>query len=116
MNPATIRTVFRYVAIAEAVSWLGLLVAMLCKWVLQDDPHASPEGGVPIMGPIHGTVFLIYVAVSIVAWVQLRWTTKTGLLALAASIPPFFTIWFETWADRKGLLTKSDQAPTSSAP
>jgi hypothetical protein len=31
------------------------------------------------------------------------------LLALAASIPPFFTYVFEVVADRRGLLNQSEQ-------
>lgn len=116
MNPATTRTVFRYVAIAEAISWAGLLIAMLFKWVIQDDPHSGIEGGVPIMGPIHGTVFVIFVAMCLVARRSFGWNLRVTLLALASSIPPFFTIWFETWADREGLLTAPAQSGATSTP
>lgn len=116
MNPTTTRTVFRYVAIAEAISWLGLLIAMLFKWVIQDDPHTGAEGGVPIMGPIHGTIFVVYVVMCLVARRRFRWDVRTTLLALASSIPPFFTIWFETWADRTGRLAVAPQTGATSAP
>lgn len=107
MNPATLRTVFRYVAFAEALSWAGLLIAMLFKWVIQDDPHSGAQGGVPIMGPIHGAVFVVYVVLCLMSRAQFGWSIKTTLLALGSSIPPFFSVWFETWADRTGKL----QAP-----
>lgn len=104
------RTIFRVVAFAEAVSWGLLLVAMFFKWIVQDDPNTGLEGGVPIAGPIHGVVFIAYVVVCFVAWRQFRWTPKTLVLALACSIPPFFTAIFEVLADRRGLLGQTAAA------
>ncbi|MEH3034523.1 MAG: DUF3817 domain-containing protein [Aeromicrobium erythreum] len=98
------RTIFRVVAFAEAVSWGLLLVAMFFKWIVQDDPNTGLEGGVPIAGPIHGVIFLAYVAVCFAARRTFGWSTRTLLVALACSIPPFFTAVFEVKADRRGLL------------
>jgi integral membrane protein len=104
VNPSTTRTVFRSVAIAEAISWAGLLIAMFFKWVVQDDPHTGAQGGVPIMGPIHGVIFVAYVVACLFASRSFGWGLKTTVVALAASIPPFFTYVFEVVADRRGLL------------
>ena len=41
---------------------------------------------------------------------------NTTLLALASSIPPFFSVWFEVVADRKGLLAKPQLVGATSAP
>ena len=38
-------------------------------------------------------------------------TWLTGLLALAASVPPLVTIWFERWAQRTGKLPVDAAAP-----
>jgi integral membrane protein len=103
VNPRTVATVFRIVAVAEACSWVGLLAGMFVKWVLQ-----TSELGVQIFGPIHGGIFMAYVIVSLVAVRVLRWHTRTTLLALAASVPPLATIWFERWADRSGRLSRRD--------
>ncbi|PPK98162.1 integral membrane protein [Kineococcus xinjiangensis] len=93
---------FRAVAVAEAVSWAALLVAMFLKWVLVvDTPH---EGGVPVAGRIHGALFMLYVAVALVAARTFRWNWKTALLALVAAVPPFATVVFERWATRRGML------------
>lgn len=100
-------TVFRTVAVAEALSWAGLIVAMVLKWIVQDDPHAGLEGGVPIMGPIHGAMFIGYVVMCFVARRAFDWSTRTTLVALAASIPPFLTAVFERAADRRGLLVST---------
>ncbi len=113
MNPAVVRTVFRTLAIAEAVSWAILLVAMFCKWILESEPFGLAEGGVPKAGMLHGIVFVLYVLASFLSAHVFKWNLKTLVLALAASIPPLFTIWFETWADRKGLLQR---AGATSAP
>ena len=101
------RNWFRTIAIAEALSWAGLLIAMLFKWVIQDDPHAGAEGGVPVMGPIHGGIFMAYVVTCLTARSRFGWSTKTTILALASSIPPFFTYVFEVLADKRGLLGKA---------
>ncbi len=105
------RTLFRTVAIAEALSWALLLAAMFCKWVLETEPFGLHEGGVPVAGPIHGGIFIAYVIQCVVARHVFGWNVKTTLVALAASIPPFFTYVFEILADRKGLL---GQASTES--
>jgi integral membrane protein len=100
------RTWFRTIAVAEAVSWLGLLVAMVFKWIVQDDPHTGIEGGVPVMGPIHGAIFIAYVVMCFVARRSFAWSTRTTLVALVAAVPPFATAVFEAVADRKGLLVR----------
>lgn len=116
MNPSTVRTVFRTIAIAEAASWALLLAAMFCKWILESEPFGLHEGGVPVAGPIHGGIFMLYVVSCVVAAIVFKWNARTTLLALASSIPPFFTYWFEVVADRKGLLSKPQPVGATSAP
>ena len=84
---------------AEAVSWLGLLVGMFFKYVVD-----AGEGGVKVFGPIHGTVFLAYLVITLLTWRHLRWSLPVAVLALAASVPPFCTVLFEVWARRTGRL------------
>ena len=86
---------FRGVAIAEAISWTGLLIGMLFKYSLTEN-----EIGVKIFGPIHGTIFIAYVITVAVVRKPLRWSWPVTLVALAASIPPLFTWFFELWAQR----------------
>lgn len=105
MNPRTVATAFRIVAVAEALSWIGLLVGMFVKYV----PGTS-ELGVQIFGPVHGGIFVAYVVVALVAARALRWSIGTTLLALLASIPPLATIWFERWATRTGRLPQAEPA------
>lgn len=92
-------TLFRVVAVAEALSWAALLVGMFFKYVV-----GLGEGGVPVAGMVHGIIFMVYVAVTLGVCRVLGWSAKTLVLALLASIPPLFTWLFETWALRSGKL------------
>jgi integral membrane protein len=106
MNPRTVATAFRVVAVAEALSWLGLLGGMYVKWVL-----GTSEVGVQVFGPIHGAVFVVYCLLALLCARVLRWSPVTLLLALAASVPPFATVWFERWAQRTGRLPGREVTP-----
>jgi integral membrane protein len=108
VTPRTVALVLRAVALAEACSWVALLAGMFVKWVLQ-----TSERGVQLFGPIHGGVFLAYVLVALVASRVLRWDGRTTLLALAASVPPLVTLWFDRWATRTGRLPLPDPVPTA---
>lgn len=90
---------FKGAAFAEALSWIGLLIGMFFKWIVQ-----STQVGVQVFGPIHGTIFLLYVASCI--WVSMthKWNGKDMLLGLISSILPLMTIWFERRAERTDLL------------
>ena len=105
MDARTAATAFRIVAVAEALSWLGLLAGMYVKYV----PETS-EAGVQVFGPIHGGIFVAYVVVALVASRILRWDVRTTLLALVASVPPLATVLFERWASRAGRLPGREAA------
>ena len=81
MTPRAAATAFRIVAVAEALSWVGLLIGMYVKYVPE-----TTELGVQIFGPIHGGIFVAYVVTAVVAARVLRWSIGTTLLALAASL------------------------------
>jgi integral membrane protein len=108
VTPRAVALLFRAVALAEACSWVGLLAGMFVKWVLQ-----SSERGVQIFGPVHGGVFVAYVVVALVAARVLRWNAGATLLALAASVPPLATLWFDRWATRTGRLPLPEPVPTA---
>ncbi len=97
------RRIFRVVAVAEAISWALLLVGMYFKWIAE-----TSEVGVQVFGPIHGTIFLIYVVVTFGTASIFGWNWKVTLLGLAAAIPPFATWAFEVWALRRGLLASDE--------
>ncbi len=74
---------FRFIAIVEAVSYLALLVAVVAKRVF-----AQP-GGVTVIGPVHGVIFLAYVAAVIFAREERNWDAATTLACIVASVIPF---------------------------
>lgn len=93
---------FRIIAIAEAASWAGLLIGMFFKYVV-----VLGEAGVEIFGPIHGAMFLGYVALTLLAAQRLNWPRRVTALALLASIPPFGSVIFERWATRRDKLDEA---------
>ena len=73
---------FRVVAVAEAVSWLLLIVATIVKY------SADAPLGVHVMGPIHGVLFIAYVILTLELRRRLSWDGRTTLVVLAESILP----------------------------
>lgn len=94
---------FRTVAIAEAISWAGLLVGMVFKYLV-----VGNDVGVTVFGPIHGGLFLLYLAVTVLVRRPLGWDARITVLALLASIPPLATLLFERWAAHTGRLAAAD--------
>jgi integral membrane protein len=90
---------FRIVAFLEAATWAGLLVGMFLKHVTH-----TTELGVQIFGQAHGLVFLAYAGITVWAGVKLKWGWWVTLVALAASVPPMFTLVAERWLHRTGRL------------
>lgn len=86
---------FKFAAIAEALSWAGLLVGMFFKYVVVQNPI-----GVQIMGPVHGILFVLYVLFTIEAMAHLKKRPNVLAIGLLAAIPPFTTLWFEWWVLR----------------
>jgi integral membrane protein len=91
---------FRFVAILEALTWVGLLTGMAFKYL----PENGNEIGVKIFGPIHGGVFVLFLIVTLLSARALRWTPVVTLVALISSVPPLATAAFEVWAVRAGQL------------
>jgi integral membrane protein len=91
--------VFRGVAVAEAFTWAGLLVGMFLKRVTH-----TTELGVQVGGMLHGVVFIAFCLVTVVVAVDQRWSRGRLLLGLASAVPPFLTVWFDRYAEKRGLL------------
>lgn len=91
---------FRLVALAEAVSWVGLLVGMYFKYL------GSPrtEIGVKVFGMAHGLIFIAFVIAALMAGIAFKWAAGTWLLALLASIVPLGSVIFLIWADKADRL------------
>jgi len=89
---------FRYVALAEATSFLLLLVAAVLKRT--NDLHE----GVSILGPIHGILFLAYVLIAIVLRGPQGWSAKATLGVLIGAVVPFGGFVVDRWLAKTGQL------------
>ncbi|WP_152351573.1 DUF3817 domain-containing protein [Brachybacterium subflavum] len=98
---APVGRIFAIVALAEAVTWAGLLLGMALKY-----GPVGTEAGVWLFGRLHGGVFVAYVVMVVLAAVVLRWRWWVALLALACSIPPLVTVPLEIWLRRTGRLAR----------
>lgn len=65
---------FRLIALAEAVSWVGLLIGMYFKYL------GSPqtEVGVKVFGPVHGGVFVAFVVAAVLVGLAHKWGSAHG--------------------------------------
>jgi integral membrane protein len=99
MNRLTPRSLFRGLAVAEAITWALLLTGMFLKYGTE-----TTELGVQVFGMVHGVVFIAYCLVTVLVAVDQRWSVGRALLGLVAAVPPFATLLFEAYADRRGLL------------
>ena len=86
---------FRIVALAEAISFLALLVASYLKHT------GHGEVGVSILGPIHGALFLAYVVLAVRLREHFRWTSSTTAWVLAGAVLPFGGFAVERWLVRR---------------
>ncbi|WP_349428035.1 DUF3817 domain-containing protein [Microbacterium sp. LWS13-1.2] len=103
-------TLFRALAIAEAISWTLLIVGLLLRattgWAL----------GVTIGGGIHGFVFLSYGATAILVALNNRWRAWPTVIALVSAVIPYATIPAEVWLQRTGRLAGSWRLEPSDDP
>lgn len=105
------RTFYRTLAIAEAITWTGLITGMILK-------YAFDAGGLPVLiaGSIHGLVFLTYAFTAVLVGVNQRWPIGTIVLGVVTAIVPYATIPFDIWADRTGRLDGDWRRDTSDDP
>ncbi len=92
------RLFYRTLAIAEAITWTGLIAAMILKYGFDSD------GLLPIAGGLHGLVFLTYAFTAVLVGVNQRWSIPLIVLGVVTAIVPYATIPFDIWADRTGRL------------
>ncbi|MGW7463221.1 DUF3817 domain-containing protein [Streptomyces xantholiticus] len=72
----------RLVSAPEAVSFLLLLVCSVLK-------RTTDFNAVPVMGAIHGVLFILYVLFWLDAWNRTKWDPKTAAIYFVLSVLPF---------------------------
>ena len=77
-------SIFKKVAIAEGISYLALLlIAMPLKY------FAGMPLAVKYTGWAHGLLFILYVILVIMCWMEYKWKIGKTLLVLVCSLLPF---------------------------
>lgn len=71
----------RLISAPEAVSFLLLLVCSVLK-------RKTDFNAVPVMGSVHGALFVGYVVLWALAWRQARWGWRRGALLFVLSVLP----------------------------
>lgn len=94
----TPRSLFRTLAIAEAITWTLLITGLILR------AAAGLDVAVSIGGGIHGFVFLAYGATAVLLAVNQRWSLGVSLLAIGSAIIPYATIPVELWLARSTRL------------
>ncbi|MGW0554344.1 DUF3817 domain-containing protein [Streptomyces sp. NPDC002926] len=72
----------RLVSAPEAVSFLLLLVCSVLK-------RTTEFNAVPVMGAVHGVLFILYVIFWLDAWNRTKWEAKTAAFYFVLSVLPF---------------------------
>jgi integral membrane protein len=95
----TLKTM-RYIALAEATSFIALLIASLLK------RQGEGELGVSILGPIHGLLFIAYVVIALGLRSEAGWSNVATFWILVAAVLPFGGYVVDWW-----LLREARRAP-----
>lgn len=81
---------FRIVAFLEGLSYILLLfIAVPIKYIANEPQY------VKLLGMPHGLLFVAYIAMAFIIKNDFKWSSKTFLIVLVASIIPFGTFYIE---------------------
>lgn len=81
---------FRKIAVLEGISYIALIfIAMPLKY-WADMPLA-----VKYTGWAHGLLFVLYIAMFILAWMDSKWSVGKSALIVGASLLPFAPFWVD---------------------
>ncbi len=79
----TLKSVFRFIAILEGISYLLLLIATPIKYLLDNDQY------VKALGMPHGILFILYIVMAFFIQKRMQWDNKSLIIIIIASIIPF---------------------------
>ena len=83
---------FKFIAIAEGISYLVLFFNMLV--IKRLNPELYKTLLFPI-GMAHGVLFISYVVLAFIIWKNQRWNIKEIIIVQVASLLPFGTFYIE---------------------
>ncbi|MDO6518921.1 DUF3817 domain-containing protein [Zobellia uliginosa] len=81
---------FRVIAILEGISYLALFAVTMPLKYLADLPMPNKY-----VGYAHGALFIAYIILAVVLWMEKKWSFKKGVILLVASLLPFATFYVE---------------------
>ncbi|BCM69532.1 MULTISPECIES: DUF3817 domain-containing protein [Streptomyces] len=73
----------RLISVPEGISWIVLAACTVIKYTV-----ASGVDVAPVLGPIHGVLFVLYVLFWADAWNRAKWNAGKAALYFAYSIIP----------------------------
>jgi integral membrane protein len=94
----------RYTALAEATSFIALLIASYIKRT------GGGELGVQILGPIHGGLFILYLIVALNLRSDAGWSARTTFWVLVGAVVPFGGYVVDWWLGREGRRAEGARA------
>lgn len=103
-------SLFRTLAIAEAISWTLLITGLILR------ATADLAIAVTIGGGIHGFVFLSYGVTAVLVAKNQRWGAGPTVIAVGSAIVPYATIPTELWLHRSGRLDGAWRLDATSDP
>ena len=83
---------FKFIAIAEGISYLVLFFNMLV--IKRLNPELYKTLLFPI-GMAHGVLFISYVVLAFIIWKDQKWNIKEIMIVQVASLLPFGTFYVE---------------------
>lgn len=83
-------TLFRSTAILEGISYLSLFAVTMPLKYMADLPMPNKY-----VGYAHGGLFIAYIILAIVFWMEKKWSAKRLLILLLASLLPFATFYVD---------------------
>lgn len=83
---------FKFVAIAEGISYLALFFNML---VIKPNNMELYKKLLYPVGMAHGLLFISYVVLAFVIWKKQNWSFKEFVIVQLASLLPFGTFYIE---------------------
>ena len=102
-------TPFRYVALAEGVSYVVLVVIGMPLKYLAGHPEV-----VEVTGWMHGLLFMAYIALGAYAAVDEEWTMRFGAWAFAASLVPGGTFVLDRYLGPEAIETRTSTSRSAS--
>ncbi|MBU2946943.1 DUF3817 domain-containing protein [Zobellia uliginosa] len=83
-------SLFRVTAILEGISYLALFAVTMPLKYLADLPLPNKY-----VGYAHGVLFIAYIILAVVLWMEQKWSIKKAFVILIASLLPFATFYVE---------------------